>query len=184
MGVLKFPKLGLLRLWGPITLRADLRLKWGLKKSCSPCQKIFNDMLHATCTQGNQGDSWLLVVESQIVNLIPGPSFGYNLCFKCPNGSCKPILDIYVSKDFQWYKELLNPMGFDPWKLFFKDSKVHRTSNSQIESSLGSVKVHSLTLSYTPGSMRCDSWASLFTRTFARLCLDREPKAKVVTKEI
>jgi hypothetical protein len=29
MGVPKFPKLGLPWLWGPITLRSDLRLKWG-----------------------------------------------------------------------------------------------------------------------------------------------------------
>jgi hypothetical protein len=29
MGVSKFPKLGLPQLWGPITLRLDLRLKWG-----------------------------------------------------------------------------------------------------------------------------------------------------------
>ncbi len=29
------------------------------------------------------------------------PSFGYNLCLKCPNGSCKPILDIYVLRAFQ-----------------------------------------------------------------------------------
>ncbi len=54
-------------------------------------------MWHATCTQGNQGDSQLLIVESQIDNLTPSLSFGHNLCFKCPNGSCKPILDIYVS---------------------------------------------------------------------------------------
>jgi hypothetical protein len=30
-GVLKFPKLGFPWFWGPITLREDLRLKWGLK---------------------------------------------------------------------------------------------------------------------------------------------------------
>jgi len=79
---------------GPITLRENLRLRWGLKQSCSPCQEIFNIMLHDTYTQGNQGDSRLLVVRSQIVNLTPGPSFGHNLCFKCPNWSCEPILDI------------------------------------------------------------------------------------------
>jgi hypothetical protein len=36
----------------------------------------------------------LLMVGSQIVNLIPNISFHHNLCFKCSNGSCKPILDI------------------------------------------------------------------------------------------
>jgi hypothetical protein len=40
--------------------------------------------------------------------------------------------------------------------------------------------VHSLTLSYTFGSMRCDSQASLLTRTFASPHLGYEPKAKVV----
>jgi hypothetical protein len=26
-------------------------------------------------------------------------------------------LNIYVSWTFQWYKELFNPMNFDPWNL-------------------------------------------------------------------
>ncbi len=64
--------------------------------------------------QANKGDSHLLVVGSQIGNLIPNLSFGHNLCLKYPNGSCEPILDIYVSKDFQWYKGHFNPMIFDP----------------------------------------------------------------------
>jgi hypothetical protein len=34
---------------------------------------------------------------------------------------------------------------------------VHGDSNSQSGISLGNVWVHSLTLSYTPGSMKCDS---------------------------
>jgi len=114
VGVLKFSQLGLPQLWRPIILRTYLWLKWGLKQSCSPHWKPSNGMSHVTCTQGNWGDSWLLVVGSQIANLTPGPSFGHNLCVKCPNGSCKPILDIYVPKDFQWYKKLLNPMGSDP----------------------------------------------------------------------
>jgi hypothetical protein len=51
-------------------------------------------MWHATYMQVNQGDSWRLMVESQINNLTPNPSFVHNLCFKYPNGSCKHILDI------------------------------------------------------------------------------------------
>jgi hypothetical protein len=58
-------------------------------------------MWHATFTQGNWGDSQLLVVESQIGILIPDLSFGHNLCFKHPNESCEPILGIYVPKAFQ-----------------------------------------------------------------------------------
>jgi len=60
------------------------------------------------------GDSWLLVVGSQIGNLTFDPSFGHNLCFKYLNGSCNPILGIYVSRTFQWYKKLFNSMSFDP----------------------------------------------------------------------
>jgi hypothetical protein len=37
-----------------------------------------------------------LVVESQTANLTLGLSFGHNLCFKYPNESCEPILDIYT----------------------------------------------------------------------------------------
>jgi len=114
VGVPKLLKLGLPWLWGPITLCADLRLRWGLKQSCSPCWKISNSMLHATCMQGNWGDSRLLMVGSQTTNLTPSVSFGHNLCFRCPNGQFEPILDIQISIAFQWYKELLKPLGFDP----------------------------------------------------------------------
>jgi hypothetical protein len=63
-------------------------------------------------------------------------------------------------------------------------SYVHRDSNSQSGSSLGSVRVHSFKLSYVLGSMRCDSWASLLARTFASPCLGHEPKARVATLPI
>ncbi len=137
MGVLKFPKLGLLQLWGPITLCADLRLKWGLKQSCSPFQNLFNGMWHATCTQGNRGDSWLLVVRNQINNFIPNPSSGHNLCFKCPNGSYELILGIYVPRAFQWHKEIYNPMGFDPFNYSLKIWKSIRTLIPKVGAHLG-----------------------------------------------
>jgi len=41
------------------------------------------------------------------------------------------------------------------------------------------VEVHSLTLSYTLVSMKCDSQASLLARTFASPCLGCEPKVRV-----
>jgi hypothetical protein len=59
--------------------------------------------------------------------------------------------------------------------------KVYRDSNSQNGNSFGSVKVHSLTLSHISESMKCDSWASLFTRTFRNPCIGREPKTKIAT---
>jgi hypothetical protein len=39
--------------------------------------------------------------EKQIDNLTLELSFGHNLCFKCPNGSCESILDFYVLRAFQ-----------------------------------------------------------------------------------
>ncbi len=103
MGVPKLPKLGFPWLSGLITLCVNLRLRWGLKQSCSPCWELSNNMSHTACTQGNRVYSRLLMVGSQIANLTLGPSFGYNLCFRCPNRSCKPILNIYISMGFQWY---------------------------------------------------------------------------------
>jgi hypothetical protein len=105
--------LGLLQHWGPITLFENLWLRCNLKKSYSPCWELSNDMSHATYMQGNWGDSWLLMVRSQIDKLTPNFSFGHNLCFRCPNGSCEPISDIYFWRAFQWYKERFNPMNFD-----------------------------------------------------------------------
>ncbi len=94
VGVPKSRQPGLPRLWGAITFRVDFGLRWGLKKSCSLRRELSNGMLQAICTHGNQVDSWLLVVGSQTANLPIGPSFRHNLCFRCPNGRCKPILDI------------------------------------------------------------------------------------------
>jgi hypothetical protein len=102
--VSKFSQFGLLWFWGSITSRVDLWLQWGLKQSCSPCQELSNGMSHTACTQGNKVDSWLLVVGSQIANLTLGLSFDHNLCFRCPNGRCEPILDTtfqYLSNDIK-----------------------------------------------------------------------------------
>jgi hypothetical protein len=79
---------------GPYLFFANLRLRWSMKQSCSPCRELSNSMWHTNCTQGNRGNSWLLVVGSQIANSTVGLSFGHNLCFRCPNGSCEPISDI------------------------------------------------------------------------------------------
>jgi hypothetical protein len=113
VGISKFPQLGILWFWGLITSHADLWLRWGLKQSYNPRRELSNIMLHATCTWGNKVDSWLLVVGNQIANLTPNISFYHNLYFKCPNGRCKSILDIYISIVFQWYKKLFKAIGFD-----------------------------------------------------------------------
>jgi hypothetical protein len=72
-----------------------------MKQSYSRRQELSNGMWHTTCTQRNHGDSRLLMIESQIDNLTPDFSFGYNLCFRYPHGACEPILDIYIPKAFQ-----------------------------------------------------------------------------------
>jgi len=159
---------------GPITLRANLKLRWSLKQSCSLRRKLSNSIFHVTYTQGNCVDSRLLVVMIEIANLIPDPFFGHNLCFRCPNESFKPILDIYVSIAFQWCKQTFQSIGFWPLQLLSEHSGVHRDSNSQGGSSLGSVKVHSLTLSFTPGF-------PLLACNLASPCFDHKPKAKVAT---
>jgi len=82
------------RLWSPVTLRAHLGSKCGLKQSCSSRRELSNGIYHVICSQVNQVDSRLFLVGSQIDNLTPDLSFGHNLCFRCPNEQCEPILDI------------------------------------------------------------------------------------------
>jgi hypothetical protein len=75
-------------------------------------------------------------------------------------------------------------MGFGPFNCFLKIQESMRSPNSQSGSSLGTVRVHSLTLSYISRGMRCDSWAYLLARTFANPCLGCEPKARVATNDV
>jgi hypothetical protein len=168
--------LGFLRLWRLITLCENLWFKRGLKQSYSPRQELCNDMLHTTYMQENLVDSWLLVVGNQIANLTPGPSFGHNLCFKCLNGPCKPILEIYISIAFHWYKELLNAMGFDPCNHTLKLQEFTRTPTPKVGVPLGvwrSIPPHSLALPLP-----------FLARNLGTPCLGRKPKARVVTMSI
>jgi hypothetical protein len=109
-------------------------------------------MSHIAYTQGNRVDSRLLVVGSQTANLTPGLSFAHNLCFRCLNEQCEPILDIYTSIVFQCYKSFFKARSFDPCNRALKIRESFRDSNSQHGSSLGSVKVRSLTLFVLPGT--------------------------------
>jgi hypothetical protein len=124
-GVPKLSRFGLLGLWELITPSLDLGLGWGLKQTCSSLQELSNGVSHSTCAHRGRVDSWLLVVWSQSVNLTPGPSFDHNLFFKCPNGSCKAISDIYTSRPFQWYKEHFKARCFDlcNWALKLQESR-------------------------------------------------------------
>jgi hypothetical protein len=168
VGVPKFPQLELPRLWGPITSCANLWLRWGLKQSYSSCRKLSNNMLHFTCTQGNRGDSWLLVVGSQFDNLISGPFFGLNFFFRWPNGLCKPILDICVPRAFQWSKEPCNPLSFDPCNRSLKIQESIGTPTPKVKAPLGAWGFISHTFLH--------SWASLLARNLASPCLGHEPK--------
>jgi len=120
------------------------------------------------------------MVESQIVNLTFNLSFGHNLCFKYPNGSCKPILEIYVQRAFRWYKDFFNLMGFDPYNCTLKVRESIETPTPKMGAHLG-VWGFIPCFSHTLESMKCDSRASLLACTFANPCLRCEPKAKVMT---
>jgi len=177
----KFSQLGLPRLWGPRTLHANLWLKWGLKQSCSPGREISNSMSHATCMPGNRGDSRFLMIGSQIINLTFDPSFGHNLCFRCPNESCGPILNIYIPRYFQWYKEHHNPLSFDPCNYSMKIQESIRTPTPKKEAPLEVwrfIPSHFPTLS---GAYSMTLGLPLLACNFASPCLGREPKARVVT---
>jgi hypothetical protein len=99
--VSKLSRFGLPGLWAFITFRPKLGLGRDLNQSYSSPQELSNNVSHFTCTHRDQADPRLLVVESQIASLIPGPSFNHNLCCRYPNGSCEAILDIYTSRPFQ-----------------------------------------------------------------------------------
>jgi hypothetical protein len=88
-------------LWDFIAPRPNLRSGRGLNQSCSPQRELFNAMSHSRSARRERVDSRLLVVGSQTANLTPGPSFAHNLGYRCPNGQCEAIFDIYVSRPFQ-----------------------------------------------------------------------------------
>ncbi len=109
------------------------------------------------------------MVRSQISTLTPDPSFGHNLCFNYSNGSCKSILNIYISRAFQWYKEIFNPMNFDPWNCSMK-------IRNSIGTPIPKMGVHFGVCELIPSNSLAFS-----TCTFSCLCFSREPKVKVVT---
>jgi hypothetical protein len=128
-------------------------------------------------------------------NSTPDPSFGHNLCFRCPNEQCEPILDIYASKAFQWYKERHNPLRFDPCNCSLKFQESTGTPLPKVGVALGVwgfTPSHFLTLSHTPGSMARTlamplPWLPGFLPLGPQPCnplsLGREPKARVVTRK-
>jgi len=129
--------------------------------------------------KGIGGDSLLLVVESQIANLTLGPFFDYNLCFRYPNESYDPILDIYVPRAFQRYKERLNPMSFDPCNRFLKIWESIRTSIPKVGAHFGVwrfIPSHSPTV---PGAWDVTPGLPSWPTTLQALALVMSPRLRL-----
>jgi len=141
-------------LWAFITSHFDLWLGRVLKKTCNSPWELSNDVSHSTYTHRDRVDSQLLVVGSQTANLTPGPSFAYNLCFRCSNGSCEANLNIYTSRPFQRYKKHLNARCFDPCNRILNFQESRRTPKSHFQECLGD-----LTL---PSKWGCNNYLQLF----------------------
>ncbi len=77
------------------------------------------------------------MVRSQIDTLTINPSFGHNLCCKYSNGLWEFILDIYISRAFQWYNFFFNPISFDPSKFSLKIQDFIKTSIPKMRAHLG-----------------------------------------------
>jgi hypothetical protein len=136
------------------------------------------------CTPGNLVDSQLLVVGSQIGNLTPGLSFGHNLCFRYPNGPCEPILDIYIPKKIQRFKEFLKPLSFGPYNCPLKIQKSTETPSPKVGVALGVwgfIPSHFPTL---PGACSVTPELPSWLVTLQALCLGYKPKARVATQHI
>jgi hypothetical protein len=142
----KTARVGLPQLCATITSRSDLWSGQGLKQTCISRWEFSNGVSQATCTHRKRVGSQLFVVESQIASLTPNLSFCLNLCYRCPNGSCEPISDIYTWIAFQWYKTLLNARCFDPCNGSLKARESSGTPTPKMGAHLG-MWVFILTLS-------------------------------------
>jgi hypothetical protein len=67
-------------------------------------------------------------------------------------------------------------MGFDPCNRPLKIRESIWDSNTQNENSLGSARVHALTLFCIPRNTRCESWVSFLAITLQTLALVTNPR--------
>jgi hypothetical protein len=132
-----------------------------------------------------QGAKWRIlknfnVQNEECHNYNLDPSFGHNLWFKYSNWSCKPILNVYVPRDFQWYKELFNPISFDPCNCPLKIRESIGTPTPKVGAHL---RMWGSFLHTFLHSWEHEMWlpCSLLAHTFTSPCFGREPKAKVAT---
>jgi hypothetical protein len=123
---------GVPELWELITPDFQVWSQRGLNQTCSPRRDLFNDVLHSQFGDREEVDSQLLVVESQIASLTPGPSFAHNLGYRYPNDQCEVIFDIYASRTFQWHQEHFNARCFGPCCRALNIRESRRTPNPQL----------------------------------------------------
>ncbi len=116
------------------------------------------------------------MLETQIVNLTFNLSFDHNLCFRCPNGQCKPILNVYVSIDFQWCKGIFKSMGFDSCNCTLKIRESIGTPTPMLGVHLGMwgfIPSHSLAL---PGACNIILGLPSWPTTLQALALIMNPR--------
>jgi hypothetical protein len=134
----------------------------------------------------HEGDVNKLETRVQILKLFQGANFVLlieTLLFpgRCPNGSCEPILNIYVPRVFQWCKELLNPVSFDPCNRPFKIWESTETSSPKMGVALGVwgfIPSHFPTL---PRPCGVTLGLPLGLQPCKPLCLSHKPKTRVTT---
>jgi hypothetical protein len=123
------------------------------------------------------------MVGSQTGSFIPDRSFGHNLCFRCWIEQCEPILDIYVLRAFQWYKEHHKPLSFDPWNYFLTFLESTGTPFLKVKVAL---EVWGFTPSHFPTLPRvCDVTPGLplGSQPYNPSYLGCEPRVKVATSQ-
>ncbi len=125
-------QVGVPGLWELITPNCKVWSQRGLNQNCSPRRDLSNDVSHFQFGGRKKVDSRLLVVKSQTANLTPGPSFAHNLGYRCPNGECEAIFNIYASRPFQWHQEHFNARCFGPCCRTLNIRESQRTPSPQL----------------------------------------------------
>jgi hypothetical protein len=133
-------------------------------RSCSPCWDLSNDISHSRIGHRELVDSRLLVVGSQTASLTPGPSFAYNLGYRCPNRECEGIFDMYVSRPFQWHQEHPNARCFSPCFRALNIRESRRTPNPHFFQVLGFTPTLGQSRVATKGVPECEltTWVVCF----------------------
>jgi len=94
-------------------------------------------MWHTPYTHIIQGDSQLLMLRIKLTLWVSTFISTITCVVSIQFWSCKPILNIYVLGDFQWYKELFNLMNFNPSNHFLKIWKSFEILTPKVRAHLG-----------------------------------------------